>query len=141
MTKSAMCIVSLTVLEYVGLTTDSIGKIQRENDMIEASMRMRQGTTNVSVHQALDSKIREGQKNISYLSDSLKKLQVSQSTQTSGAPRRGSRDDPTDVFDQAYTTLPTPRPNYTQQPGPGIPKPRNQTKLGIFVVRRIRSQG
>lgn len=93
-------------------------------------MRMRQGTTNVSVHQALDSKIREGQKNISYLSDSLKKLQVSQSTQTGGGPRRGSRDDPTDVFDPVYTTLPTPRPNYTQQPGPGIPKPRNQTKLG-----------
>ena len=78
---------------------------------------------NPVVQQALDSKIREGQKNISYLQESLRKLQLSQQ---SGAPAVPPKDD--------FGMLPNPRPAYAQQPGPGSPKSRNHTKLGKSTV-------
>lgn len=107
------------------------GKIQRENDMIEASMRMRQGTSNVSVHQQLDSKIREGQKNISYLQDSLNKLQISQSASTGQAPPPISKNESWGGLEPGFQpSLPSPRPSYALQSGPGVPKTRNYTKLG-----------
>lgn len=93
-------------------------------------MRMRQGTTNVSVHQALDSKIREGQRNISYLTDSLNKLQLSQSAQLGNDASLPSQGQSSITANQALLGLPHPRPAYAQQPGPGIPKTRNYTKLG-----------
>ena len=99
--------------------------------MIEASMRMRQGTANVSVHQQLDSKIREGQKNISYLQDSLNKLQISQSAQSTQPPALPPKGEHTGSLEAGFQpTLPHPRPAYTQQPGSGVPRTRNYTKLG-----------
>ncbi|ORY85674.1 hypothetical protein BCR37DRAFT_412365 [Protomyces lactucae-debilis] len=108
---------------------DVYRKIQRENTLIEGSIRMRQGTSNPSVQQALDTKIREGQKNISYLQESLSKLQMSQSS----APPLPPKNDPSSAHDMArLSTLPTPRAPYSQQPGPGIPKTRNYTKLDLI---------
>ena len=91
------------------------GKIQRENDVIEASMRMRQESSNQSVRQALDTTIREGQKNLSYLQDSLNKLQITQS----GRP-------------------PSPPPKGLKEPyQPSIPRSRNHSKLGMTNPRSL----
>jgi classical protein kinase C/novel protein kinase C epsilon type len=90
-------------------------------------IRMRQGTSNPSVQQSLDTQIREGQKNISYLQESLSKLQLSQSN----APPLPPKDAGASQEANAFLTLPTPRAPYSQQPGSGIPKPRNYTKLGM----------
>lgn len=98
---------------------------------------MRQGTTNVSVHQALDSKIREGQRNISYLTDSLNKFQLSQSAQSGSDPSTPSQGQSSTGTDQALRGLPQPRPSYAQQPGPGLQKPKNYTKLGKKCLTRL----
>ena len=72
--------------------------------MIEASIRMRQGTSNPSVHQALDTKIKEGQKNISYLQDSLSKLQISQSGLPPSPPPKNARGDASQALTNTQRT-------------------------------------
>lgn len=100
-------------------------------------MRMRQGTSNVSVHQQLDSKIREGQKNISYLQESLGRLQLTQSSQLDAqASQTPAASHIPATLQPGQNPQLTHIPLTTQQPGPGIPKTRNYTKLGMFFSKQ-----
>jgi hypothetical protein len=51
-------------------------KIDREKALINAATHMRQSTQNTTVQDRVDSNIREARKNITYLEDMLRKLQV-----------------------------------------------------------------
>lgn len=51
-------------------------KIDRERALINAATHMRQSTQNTTVQDRVDSNIREARKNITYLEDMLRKLQI-----------------------------------------------------------------
>jgi classical protein kinase C len=51
-------------------------KIAREKALINAATHMRQSTENTTVQDRVDSNIRESRKNIIYLEDMLRKLQI-----------------------------------------------------------------
>jgi Hr1 repeat len=51
-------------------------KIDREKVLINAATQLRQSTQNTTVQDRVDSNIREGHKNITYLEDMLRKLQI-----------------------------------------------------------------
>ncbi|KAI9803413.1 MAG: Serine/threonine kinase [Piccolia ochrophora] len=51
-------------------------KIEREQKLIDGAMAMRQSTDNPSLQQRLDSQIREGKKNIGYLDERMRELQM-----------------------------------------------------------------
>ncbi|KAI9821850.1 MAG: Serine/threonine kinase [Pycnora praestabilis] len=51
-------------------------KIEREKALINAANAMRSSTDNTSVQQRLDSQIREGRKNIGYLEERMRELQM-----------------------------------------------------------------
>jgi hypothetical protein len=51
-------------------------KIQRERALINAASNMRQSTDNPQVQQSLDSSIRDGRKNIAYLEEKMRELQM-----------------------------------------------------------------
>jgi serine/threonine protein kinase len=64
---------------------DVYRKIEREKALINAATHMRQSTNNPSVQARVDSNIRDGRKNISYLEDKLRELQLRQM----GQPENG----------------------------------------------------
>lgn len=51
-------------------------KIEREKALITAASNMRQSTDNPLVQQRVDSNIREGRKNIAYLEEKMRELQI-----------------------------------------------------------------
>lgn len=51
-------------------------KIEREKALISAANQMRQSTDNPHVQQRVDSSIRDGRKNIAYLEERLRELQM-----------------------------------------------------------------
>lgn len=51
-------------------------KIEREQKLIDGAKAMRQSTDNPSLQQRLESQIREGQKNITYLQERMRELQM-----------------------------------------------------------------
>lgn len=51
-------------------------KIEREKALINAATHMRQSTNNAAVQARVDSNIRDGRRNISYLEDKLQELQL-----------------------------------------------------------------
>ena len=57
---------------------DVYRKIEREKTLINAATHIRQSTNNPSVQARVDSNIRDGRKNISYLEDKLRELQLRQ---------------------------------------------------------------
>ena len=64
-----------------------IRKIDREKALINAATHMRQSTQNTTVQDRVDSNIRESRKNITYLEDMLRKLQVQATGRTeNGGP-------------------------------------------------------
>lgn len=59
-------------------------KIEREKALINAATHMRQSTNNAAVQARVDSNIRDGRRNISYLEDKLRELQLRKANE--GAP-------------------------------------------------------
>ena len=63
-----------------GLLNQVYHKIEREKALINAANAMRQ-SSNPQVQQSLDAQIKEGRKNISYLEERLRELQMRRNTQ------------------------------------------------------------
>ncbi|CEL03272.1 hypothetical protein BJX68DRAFT_46111 [Aspergillus pseudodeflectus] len=61
-------------------------KIEREKALIAAATNMRQSTDNPLVQQRVDANIRDGRKNIAYLEEKMKELQLRQMERDSGSP-------------------------------------------------------
>ena len=62
-------------------------KIEREKALINAATHMRQSTNNSAVQARVDSNIRDGRRNISYLEDKLQEVQLrKRGTSGEGAP-------------------------------------------------------
>lgn len=57
---------------------DIYKKIEREKTLITAATHMRQSTNNAAVQARVDSTIRDGRRNITYLEDKLQELQLRQ---------------------------------------------------------------
>lgn len=95
-------------------------KIEREKVIINSANAMRQHS-NPQVQQSLDSQVREGQKNIRYLEEKLRELQMrkagqdrdSSSSQGPLPPAHGG-------FSPQYRTL-----HDTQRQGPPTPPPKD----------------
>ncbi|CAG8902193.1 unnamed protein product [Penicillium nalgiovense] len=61
-------------------------KIEREKALITAASNMRQSTDNPLVQQRVDANIRDGRKNIAYLEEKMRELQIRQMNQEGGSP-------------------------------------------------------
>ena len=70
------------------LIGDVYRKIEREQKLIEGANSMRHSTDNPSLQQRLDAKIREGRKNIGYLEETMRELQLREIGQGHGAEGR-----------------------------------------------------
>lgn len=62
-------------------------KIEREKALIAAATNMRQSTDNPLVQQRVDANIRDGRKNIAYLEEKMRELQLRKRGQESGPPQ------------------------------------------------------
>jgi classical protein kinase C len=65
-------------------------KIDKEKALIQAANAMRQSTNNPAVVQGLDTKIRDGRKNIEYLESRLRELEMKRVNQGMGDMRMDS---------------------------------------------------
>lgn len=61
-------------------------KIEREKALITAASNMRQSTDNPLVQQRVDANIRDGRKNIAYLEEKMRELQLRQMKQEGASP-------------------------------------------------------
>ncbi|THC97926.1 hypothetical protein EYZ11_002563 [Aspergillus tanneri] len=61
-------------------------KIEREKALITAASNMRQSTDNPLVQQRVDANIRDGRKNIAYLEEKMRELQLRRMGQEGGSP-------------------------------------------------------
>lgn len=61
-------------------------KIEREKALINAATHMRQSTSNAVVQARVDSNIRDGRRNITYLEDKLNELQLRKRGDSSDGP-------------------------------------------------------
>lgn len=62
-------------------------KIEREKALIAAASNMRQSTDNHLVQQRVDANIRDGRKNIAYLEEKIRELQIRHMEREGGSPR------------------------------------------------------
>ncbi|KAF2667348.1 hypothetical protein BT63DRAFT_290456 [Microthyrium microscopicum] len=120
------------------------GKIEREKTLITAANQMRQSTTNPLVLQGLDTKIRDGRKNIEYLESRLRDHQEKvmnsrmgdMNLNQDGGYGASGYDQQGQYGQQQYGPdgLAAPAAPYARSgPGPGIPKPRpNYSKLDLI---------
>lgn len=121
-------------------------KIEREKALITAASNMRQSTDNPLVQQRVDANIRDGRKNIAYLEEKMRELQIRQMNQEGGSPgqRGGPAPPPKDGYageqgDGHYPqggsgSMPSGAPFADPRPYAPIPKARpNYTKLGTFL--------
>ncbi|KAJ5939173.1 hypothetical protein N7466_002307 [Penicillium verhagenii] len=127
-------------------------KIEREKALIAAASNMRQSTDNPSVQQRVDSSIRDGRKNIAYLEEKMRELQIRHMEQQGGGSpsdqRQGSGPAPPPKDPSGYFTGEGDGPNYPQsgagtmptgapfadpRPYAQVPKARpNYTKLDLI---------
>ena len=125
-------------------------KIEREKALIAAASNMRQSTDNPLVQQRVDANIRDGRKNIAYLEEKMRELQVRRMEhEGGGAPgdqRQGPGPTPPPKDPSAYFggegdgpgypqggsgSMPSGAPFADPRPYAPIPKARpNYTKLG-----------
>lgn len=123
-------------------------KIEREKALITAASNMRQSTDNPLVQQRVDANIRDGRKNIAYLEEKMRELQIRQMNQDGGSPgQRGGpalppKDHPGYAGEQGdghypqggSGSMPSGAPYADPRPYAPIPKARpNYTKLGTFL--------
>ncbi|KAJ9290139.1 protein kinase c [Paecilomyces variotii] len=134
-------------------------KIEREKALINAATNMRQSTDNPMVHQRVDANIRDGRKNIAYLEEKMRELQLRRLGQDGGGsptaerhpdgtPMPPPKDSPTypgndqgdygDVGPGGYSqggtgTMPSRAPFADPRPFAPIPKARpNYSKLDLI---------
>lgn len=129
-------------------------KIEREKALIAAASNMRQSTDNPLVQQRVDANIRDGRKNIAYLEEKMRELQIRYTSNEGGSPH-GQRHAPgsgplpppkdgsgylADGDGDAYGytqggtgSMPSGAPFADPRPYAPVPKARpNYTKLGTF---------
>jgi classical protein kinase C/novel protein kinase C epsilon type len=126
-------------------------KIEREKALIAAASNMRQSTDNPLVQQRVDANIRDGRKNIAYLEEKMKELQLRQMERESGSPtdkrlppnpEDGPAPPPKDPLGYGDSmqhpqpgagSMPSGAPFKDPRPFAPVPKARpNYTKLGMF---------
>jgi hypothetical protein len=132
-----------------------IGKIEREKALINAANAMRQSTDNPMVLNGIDTKIRDGHRNIEYLEGRLREHRMklagqrmdNLSLKDSNGGFGGTSNSPAPGASQgAYTPggeyrteggtgiMPPNAPFAKGPPGQGVPKAsRNYSRLGMFV--------
>jgi hypothetical protein len=129
-------------------------KIEREKALIAAASNMRQSTDNPLVQQRVDANIRDGRKNIAYLEEKMRELQIRYMDDGGSpqgqrhAPGSGPPPPPKDFtgyladgdgdahgYAQGGTgSMPSGAPFPDPRPYAPIPKARpNYTKLGTFT--------
>lgn len=128
-------------------------KIEREKALIAAATNMRQSTDNPLVQQRVDANIRDGRKNIAYLEEKMRELQVrkmgresghqpgspNQQRHSEGGPPPPPKDGGRYSSEMGYTQegtgpMPSGAPFHDPRPGGPIPKARpNFSKLGRFT--------
>lgn len=134
------------------LIASVLRKIEREKALIAAATNMRQSTDNPMVQQRVDGNIRDGRKNIAYLEEKMKELQLRQVERESGSPTDkrlppnpddGPAPPPKDYGsgygDSAHYSvpgggnMPSGAPFKDPRPFAPVPKARpNYTKLGML---------
>ncbi|KAJ5246218.1 C2 calcium/lipid-binding domain CaLB [Penicillium chermesinum] len=104
-------------------------KIERERALIQAATNLRQSTDNPLVQQRADSNIRESRKNIAYLEEKMRELQVRRLEQEGG----GSPNNQRDGYQGGPDGQPTGAPFADPRPYAPVPKARpNYTKLDLI---------
>jgi classical protein kinase C len=125
------------------VTRSIISKIEREKALLTAANAMRQSTSNPSVLQSIDMKIKDGRKNIEYLESRLREHQMKQMNagmggmdlNTGGYGQQGQFQQP-GYGDGGYPqpgggAMPPSAPFAKGPPGGGMAKPRpNYSRLG-----------
>jgi len=129
-------------------------KIEREKALIAAASNMRQSTDNPLVQQRVDINIRDGRKNIAYLEEKMRELQIRQiEQQGGGSPSQRGAGPPPPPKDGGYYgeddagyaqggtgSMPSGAPFPDPRPYAPIPKARpNYTKLGMSSVSKVLS--
>ncbi|CAG7918990.1 unnamed protein product [Penicillium olsonii] len=132
------------------LIASVLHKIEREKALITAASNMRQSTDNPLVQQRVDANIRDGRKNIAYLEEKMRELEIRQRNQGAGSPGQrggpapppkdhgGYAGDHGDYNDPHYPqggsgSMPSGAPFPDPRPYAPIPKARpNYTKLDLI---------
>ena len=117
-------------------------KIEREKVLINAAQNMR-GASNPIVQASLDAQVKEGQRNIQYLEQKMKELELRHSGRGSedaqgGDPRSNNRDNGAGGPSGGYSGsgMMPPRPPYGSNASGSMPKGRpNYSKLGKSAAR------
>ncbi|KAL4890212.1 hypothetical protein BDV59DRAFT_195148 [Aspergillus ambiguus] len=125
-------------------------KIEREKALITAASNMRQSTDNPLVQQRVDANIRDGRKNIAYLEEKMRELQLRRMEQDGGSPTEkrlppgpdapapppkdyGPGNDHGDYGDAHGGNMPSGAPYKDPRPFAPVPKARpNFTKLDLI---------
>lgn len=144
-------------------------KIEREKALIAAASNMRQSTDNPLVQQRVDASIHDGRKNIAYLEEKMRELQLRRMEQESGgasseqAPQGGAPAPPPKDYPSGYHgnerddygtarnasgyaqggtgSMPPSAPFADPRPFAPVPKARpNYSKLGMFRDKRPASR-
>lgn len=141
-------------------------KIEREKALITAASNMRQSTDNPLVQQRVDANIRDGRKNIAYLEEKMRELQIRRIENDGGSPTEkrlppgpdaGPAPPPKDYASgygneqgeygessAAYPgpgSMPTGAPFKDPRPFAPVPKARpNYTKLGKIYPRVLKAE-
>lgn len=132
------------------LIASVLHKIEREKALITAASNMRQSTDNPLVQQRVDANIREGRKNIAYLEEKMRELEIRQRKGAGSPGQRGGPAPPPkdhsgyggeqgefgDHYPQGGSgSMPSGAPYTDPRPYAPIPKARpNYTKLGAFPI-------
>jgi classical protein kinase C len=129
------------------VTRSIVSKIEREKALLTAANAMRQSTSNPSVLQSIDMKIKDGRKNIDYLESRLREHQMKQMNAgmanvdiNKGYGQQGDYRQPGNYGDGGYAqpgagAMPPSAPFAKGPPGSGAPKQRpNYSRLGASPV-------
>jgi hypothetical protein len=113
-----------------------VSKIEREKTLITAANQMRQSTSNPLVLQGLDTKIRDGRKNIEYLEGRLQEHRTKLATQRMGEMNVAPGAEGSQEYGQlsgGTGIMPPSAPFAKGAPGQSVPKARpNYSRLGTF---------
>jgi hypothetical protein len=104
-------------------------KIERQKQFIASARSMRQATDNPAMQSRVDNEIRNLQKNLMYLEDTMRELQLNNGPSTgSQGGQHGSN---------AYPQMQPPNAPFAQQSNHGPKSRPNYTKLGGFPSFRL----
>ena len=106
-------------------------KIEREQKLIDGANSMRQSTDNPSLQQRLDSQIREGRKNIGYLEERMRELQM----RRMGQGMEGMSLDPASNSSYAGSSQASYNPQQAAST-PGAPRPPPKDSKNSYAGER-----